>query len=635
LFHVLQKIKWGTYGGGVSRFDGKSFINYNISDGLANNDITQIVVDSEHVFLGTNDGVAIIRGFYDAASESKIIPTLNTLSNDELKKYAPAIEIFNSATGYPVKDVNVGQNCMYKDSKGIVWIATGADKTGLVRFDPSAINENHYSPLLAIEKIKINNDNICWNDLENSSLNHTKINTDSNYNTSISSPHIIEEIALMGRKLNTNEITKLNYKYGTIKFDSISKLYSVPQNLVLPYDHNNITFEFLAIETHRNFKIRYQYMLDGYDKDWSAVTDKTTATFGNIREGNYVFKLKAKNTHGIWSAPINYSFKVLPPWYRTWLAYTIYLASVSLLLYIVYRWRTASLRRDKDILEQTVKERTLELETKTVEIEKQKLVIEQKNEKITDSINYAKHIQDSLLRNEKDIQKYVPDLFIYYRPKDIVSGDFYWFSKVFNKLIIAVADCTGHGVPGAFMSMIGNILLNEIVNDLYFVDPGLILDELHKRIHDSLHQDLILDGAQDGMDISICVIDLEKNIMEFAGAQNPIYIVKEGKLEISKANMFSIGGEHYGKKKGVVQKFETHVIPIEKSMAVYMFSDGYIDQFGGDERKKIGSTRFKEILVEMASSEMSEQKEKLHHYFENWKGKNTQIDDVLVLGIKF
>ena len=295
-------IWFGTDGGGVSRFDGNSFTTFTISNGLPDNVIPQIIVDAhENILFGTNQGIVVLKGYSPLHSErNEGIPAQNNLNNEELKKYTPVFEIYNSSKGYPVKDVNFGQNCMFSDSKGIIWIGTGSDKTALVRFDYAALNKDINPPKVILQRIKINEETICW------------YNLNTNKNDSIEK--IQQEVMTFGKLLTDETRDNTRKKFSDIQFDGITKFYSMPENLVLPYKHNNVTFDFAAIETGRSFLVRYQYILEGYDKNWSPFIEKTSATFGNINEGSYTFKLKARSPFGVWSEPIAYKFKVLPPW---------------------------------------------------------------------------------------------------------------------------------------------------------------------------------------------------------------------------------------------------------------------------------------------------------------------------------
>lgn len=277
-------------------------------------------------------------------------------------------------------------------------------------------------------------------------------------------------------------------------------------------------------------------------------------------------------------------------------------------------------------LEDKVKERTKKIE-------------EQKN-KITDSISYAKRIQQSMLPSEKIIRRYFPDSFIFYRPKDIVSGDFYWFAqpetdewgKPSSKVFIAAADCTGHGVPGAFMSMIGNTLLNEIVNSKKIFEPAKILGELNKGVIESLNQRSTDDDVQnDGMDITLCLIDKERHEIQIACANHVLFISSDDKIDIIEGDIYSIGGMF-----SVLQNptYTNHIIPIKSNTSIYMFSDGFQDQFGGDDNQKYMLSRLKDFLLTHRNLPMDKQMEKLQLEYENWKGDNRQIDDILVMGIK-
>jgi len=272
-------------------------------------------------------------------------------------------------------------------------------------------------------------------------------------------------------------------------------------------------------------------------------------------------------------------------------------------------------------------------------IERTKTIEDQKN-KITDSINYARRIQDSILPSDQIIKEYFPNSFVFFRPKDIVSGDFYWLAKPEvddlgnpnDKIFIAAADCTGHGVPGAFMSMIGNTLLGEIVNSKKIFDPGAILQELNRGIIESLNQDANREDAQsDGMDITVCQIDPIKGTLQLACANHIVFIVTKDNIQMIEGDIYSIGGLF-----SILQrpKFTSHSIPIEEDTSIYMFSDGFQDQFGGDKNQKFMLTRFKDLLFSIRHLSMNEQLKILNETHESWKGKNRQIDDILVMGIK-
>ena len=271
------------------------------------------------------------------------------------------------------------------------------------------------------------------------------------------------------------------------------------------------------------------------------------------------------------------------------------------------------------------------LETQKDEIETQKNLIQVKNEQITDSINYARKIQDSILVPEQKIKRWLPQMFIYYQPKDIVSGDFYWFSKYGNKYVITAIDCTGHGVPGAFLSMIGNTLLHEIVNIKHVFKPDQILSMLHDGITLALNQEED-SSSEDGMDMSLCTVDAKLHRFQFAGAKNNLYVVQGDKLKILKANYYSIGGKPL--RPDMKVEFTCYDFMYDDNTSIYMFSDGYLDQYGGENDEKFNTARFKEMILANRELPMEEQKEILSKTMDEWKGDRQQIDDFLVMGVK-
>ena len=404
VFCMLQDKKgnywFGTSGGGVSKFDGKSFINYTTEQGLSSNVVWTITEDkSGNLWFGTQNGLSLLRfetvarvdeNLLTKAPFSELLFESFTIkdglpdnfvtqvvqgndqklyvgtnlglcelisgndSNHSEKKWSVG-KIFNSLTAYPVKDINGGQGAMFKDSKGIIWIGTGSDKTGLVRFNPQAIvNSSNKPPVIVIERVKINNENICWNDLD---TKHAGKKFDSN----TTAPNINDEVNTFGRPLSKVERDSKRKKFSNILFDGISSWNSVPEKLVLPHQFNDIGFEFNAIETGRNFLVKYQYMLEGYDKDWSPPDSKSSASFGNINSGTYTFKLKAQSPEGVWSQPVSYTFKVLPPWWKTWQMYLLYLLAFLGALRFLFKWRESRIEREKNILEKKVKHRTEQL----------------------------------------------------------------------------------------------------------------------------------------------------------------------------------------------------------------------------------------------------------------------------------
>lgn len=256
-------------------------------------------------------------------------------------------------------------------------------------------------------------------------------------------------------------------------------------------------------------------------------------------------------------------------------------------------------------------------------------IIEENHRNITDSIRYAEKIQHSILPREESIRKHLPDSFVYFKPKDIVSGDFYWFTTSGDKIIIAAIDCTGHGVPGALMSMLGNSLLNRIVNDLGITEPAEILSELRIGVIASLKKNGT-DSANGGMDMALCTIDKNEKVLKYAGAFNPLWFVRNGELQTIRASRMPIG--RYMHK--TTEPFEQHTIDLHDGDVFYIFSDGFQDQFGGPDDRKFSAKRFKALLRDIHDKPLTQQEKLLDNTFSSWIGKQEQIDDIVVIGFK-
>jgi serine phosphatase RsbU (regulator of sigma subunit) len=302
-------------------------------------------------------------------------------------------------------------------------------------------------------------------------------------------------------------------------------------------------------------------------------------------------------------------------------------------------------------LEQKVKDRTAEIMQQKEEIEAQRDAIEhQRNmlaeingnlekayqeisdqkKHITDSIVYAKRIQNAILPPDDILQKSLPNVFFLYKPKDIVSGDFYWYTEKDGITMLAAVDCTGHGVPGAFMSIVGHNNLNYAVNVKGARKAGKILNELNQAVTDTLRQQRGHVTLRDGMDIALCCIDFENMKMDFCGANNPLILVRNNEVityDPTKAPIGAFVGEE-------LKNFEEHEIELKKGDMLYIFSDGFADQFGGPDNKKFMKKRFKELLLEVSESDITKQRDQLEYSFEMWRGEHEQVDDILVIGIR-
>ena len=394
------------------------------------------------------------------------------------------------------------------------------------------------------------------------------------------------------------------------------------------YNENHITFNFIGLHYTNPHQVKYQYKLDNFDNGWSPWTKNTTATYSYLPPGKYIFKLKAANGDDYESETISYEFEITPPFWNTIWFYSACALSILLIFIVIMRIRTLKIQKDKRLLENKVELRTKELNKEKEIVENQKEVIEIKNKNITDSILYAKTIQESVLPNEEILSNYFTDHFIFYEPRDIVSGDFYWFKQNKEHIILAAADCTGHGIPGAFLSMLGSELLNQIVLDPETKSPAKAIKLLDDGIYNAMYKDKDT-IKHNGIDISICVFNKNEKSFQYSGARRPIIVLNNNEIHVYNPLQSSIG------EIGIRNEEPYEInIPYGSGDRVYMFSDGFTDQFGGPKNKKFLIRRFQEKILELAKIPLNEQEKIFRDTFAEWKGKNEQIDDILIMAIE-
>lgn len=446
-----------------------------------------------------------------------------------------------------------------------------------------------------------------------------KLNDDfsNNYNSIISKVEMgIDSVIFWGTYYNDTA----HYYVATVQPKELTK--------TVEYRDNSFQFYF-STPFFPSDDIAYSSKLVGFDNKWSNWENKTDRPFTNLDEGHYIFQVKAKNIYGIESEIASYEFYIKPPWYRTLFAYFIYTVLAIFIIIIIVKIYTRRLEQEKIRLEQIVKERTEEVVKQKDELEIQRDEIADKNRSITDSIEYAKRIQNAVLPSQELAQEILPEHFILFRPRDIVSGDFYWMTKKGDNIVIIAADCTGHGVPGAFMSMLGVSFLNEIVNRHQVTSADGILNSLRTDIKKTMGQRGKEGEAKDGMDIALCIIDLVEMKMQYAGAYNPLYLYRNNELIEYKADRMPIG--IYVKEK---ESFTNNLIDLQKGDVFYIASDGYQDQFGGEDGQKFKTKKYKELLLEIHQKPMAEQCKILNTTIDKWRGKWEQVDDIIVLGIR-
>ena len=409
----------------------------------------------------------------------------------------------------------------------------------------------------------------------------------------------------------------------------------------IKYRYNNIEFHWAAPFFEQEDQLQYSYKLQGFSDEWSDWYGATFKEFTNLKYGRYTLYVKALNVYGYESDVARYSFVINRPWYATIPAIIAYILLSGLLVYVIIKLYTRRLKQENIRLEGIIEERT-------AEIRKQK-------EELTDSIEYASRIQRALLPSDWLMEELNIEHFILFRPRDIVSGDFYWMGSKNDKVLIVAADCTGHGVPGAFMSMLGMTFLDEIVIKSEITETSEIMEALRQHVINSLEQSgkNTDEAVKDGMDLAMISVDMNTQKIQYSGAYNPLYLVRKlkrsEKTRLNKGEDLDLPRGSIHDDEHVLLQVKADQMPIgfsEKDMPftsttfkdegfnIYMFSDGYLDQFGGSQGKKFMSKNFKKLLLELQSIPMREQGAALERVLLGWMGEISQIDDILVMGLR-
>ncbi len=639
----------GTKNGGLNMYDKKNhrFVHYtfneNDSNSISNNRIWSLFEDFDgSIWIGTFGG------------------GLNKMDLKEKKIYRyihdPAQEF--SISNNIVRDI-------YRDSRGLLWVATSYGLnlfheqnhrfSVITALDGIAnnlvyaileddqkrlwISTNNGLSLLDINQLEIRNydenDGLQGNEFNqgaavkcsNGSFFWGGINGITHFDPqSIEDNENIPEVAITQFNLFNKPVDISND--GTTPLNqSIIETHEIE----LQYYENSFSFKFTALNFINSNKNQYLYYLKGFDNDWIYAGDRRSAYYTNIDPGKYVFMVKGSNNDGVWSdRPATIVINIKPPfWQQTWFHILLIVIAI-LLLFAFIKIREKRHIREKRILEAKVTERTREIEQQKEEIRLQRDEIVKKNDNITDSIRYALRIQQALLPNEKSIKLSFPESFVLNIPKDIVSGDFYWMGQKAGKKYLAAVDCTGHGVPGAFMSIVSYNLLNEAISYLSDPKPAEVLNYLNQGIFASLRQQSEDTPVKDGMDLALCSFDENNSMLEYAGAYNPLMVISNGILTEIKADIRPIGDVVIGKEFN----YTNHKIPLKKNDMVYIFSDGFVDQFGGTDKEKFMKKPFKKKLVDISDLPVSDQKSELESTFISWKANYNQIDDVLILGVR-
>ena len=581
---------------GVTVFNGKSFLPFTEKEGLSNNVVCSILQDkSGNIWCGNRFGLSKL----SIENLGIINEKIKNSGNVESKVYFESYTYDDGFLG-----VGCNSNAIYHTKDKTIWIGAN-DRLTTYNSSTDKNVADTIAPNMQLTSIELFNENIPWVNLCQTERNLIK-------------------------SKDTTLVLGNGVAISNFKFDSITKWYCLPQHLSLAYNNNYLTFNFIGITTMRPKKVKYQYKLEGLDDNWSAFTNKTSATYGNLPNGEYTFKVKAKNSGGYWSAPFEYKFTIRPPfWLTWWFRLLVGLLIIGTIWYYIKR-REKKLVTQKEKLEKTVLERT-------AEVIEQKQLIELKHKEITDSINYAERIQRSFLATKEILDENLNDYFVLFKPKEVVSGDFYWAYILNNgNFALVTADSTGHGVPGAIMSLLNITSLEKAVE--YLNNPSEIFDYTRANIISRLKKDGSETGGKDGMDASLLVFDFKQKQVNIAAANNPVWIfrsvtssgvekrvelieIKPDKMPIGKHDKDSI-------------PFNQQTISLNSGDVIYAITDGYPDQFGGEKGKKFMSKNLKELLKANSHLPMQEQKALLDYTFNSWAGNLEQVDDVTIIGVR-
>jgi len=672
--------KLNKYSGIVREFDYAGSMEFR--NLLRNNNINDLVKDRlGDIWIATNFGLYKYNGekivsFFEGSGSSEgssglCSDVINVLHEDKhgwiwigtkrgVNYIKRAGEEFSRICNVPEGPLLISDNDVISfgesRSSDIVWIGT---RSGLSYFDKTKLKSGLFSKNKVLDQTMI-----C--DVLPDEFNRLWIGTNKGIfgiNTDGKVFVFTEDDGLPGFVFNINSAYKdKNYLYfGGVEGLAYLNADSLKENMVIPnvvitevevlhkgkilnrysgeipeiefkYQRNTIIkVDFAALEYTQPEHNWYRIKLENYDDDWREETQINTVSFSNLSPGKYKLKIMGANNDFVWNNdPTELIITIKPPLWMTGFAYVFYILLGAFIIQLIINFSVRKYRvENKRLREETENKHRLEA---------QKEALSKFNKSLTDSISYAKRIQEAIIPSEIVFRTFIPDSFVYYGPKDIVSGDFYWIYKNKDKIFVAVVDCTGHGVPGAFMSIVGHGMLRNIIEIQGEEDPAVVLDKMNEEVINVFKKNNISNTLQnfdsevnDGMDMVLCVIDKKNRTLEYAGAYNPIYLIRDNEILTFKGDRFSIG--HNSERK-----FRRERIQLMNDDIIYVFTDGYADQFGGPDDKKFKYRRFRHLLLNIHKLPMPDQKAILHQKMEEWKNyfdmPQEQVDDMLIIGIR-
>jgi ligand-binding sensor domain-containing protein/serine phosphatase RsbU (regulator of sigma subunit) len=630
LGHIWFATQFGLY-----RFDGHKITSYwsdnESENGLCDDEINVLFEDSDGlIWIGTNNGI----NTYNVVSRTfgrirNVEGNPKKLSHNIISAFAEDHDkiVIGTHAGLSYFDKNTKEASFWKyddlisgkiyaveiDNYHRIWISTGIGISSIIPGTPPF----HYNKNDGVPDYNFNISSSCKhgdNELFFGGDKGLTIINSQDVPTNINKPKVVITGVKVFRK------GKEQNKYEGVFEDEISILYK--RNTMIQVLFSALEFTYPSANT-------YRVKLEGHDEEWRDVTYQNFVNFSNLSPGEYTLKVKGANNDGVLSPDeAELLIVVTPPLWMSGYAYAFYIIFAVLLIQTLINYRIRNYRKAYKALNEKALDKK--------KIEDQKETLSRVHLSLTDSISYAKRIQEAMIPSEDMVKQILPESFVYYRPKDIVSGDFYWTYRTGSKVFLAAVDCTGHGVPGAFMSIIGYDLLKNIVEIQGEHCPARILDKLSREVALTFRkngQDGTLNqkSIDDGMDIALVMIDEEKQVLHFAGAMNPLYIIRDNEIMTFKGDRFSIGYSDENKQLSYSRQ-EIEVFP---SDVVYLFSDGFADQFGGAEGKKFKYRRFRHLLLNIHKLPIDDQKAILHQKMEDWMGTEyEQVDDILLMGFR-
>lgn len=620
--------------GGLNKYENGKITNYSEKDGI-NSELVCSIIEDRNGILWIGTSIGVFHTLSPTDKQFKLIPAssniyVNNLYEDKngmiLIGTGKGLIIYNNGnTIHCTNTQGLGQptvESIIEDDLENIWMG-GKDGISRIKrkdFDDFIEQKSNYIPSLVYNEGDGMKTRWCKNSVVINKDGKIWFATDKGavilYPEDISKitkkpPVYIEEILVNGRIFDCGNIRKSDYK------------------AIIPAGTDRIEFFYTALSFLNHQKVKFKIKMDGYDREWINAGSIHNTTYTSLSPGNYTFRVIACNSEGIWNKiGAEYRFYLEPYFYQTAWFFRIVGILVIALIYIGYRWRMKQLIANEKKLSRLVIERTEALDKRTQELADSYRIIEEKNQNILASIEYASNIQKAMLPVEKRMDTFLKDYFVIFNPKDIVSGDFYWFHEIGEFLFIAVADCTGHGVPGALLSMIGGMKLHELINDRQILDPAQILSQLHFSVRSILKQGKD-SQSHDGMDIGLCRLDIKNKTIVFAGAKRPLYYIKNSQFFEIKGERKSIGGLQKEKER----LFVNYVVKWESEITFYLTTDGFSDQNNpGDQ--KYGTKRLKQYIKSISPMEMTQQKQVLFEEFQRHKSYIEQRDDIIIIGIR-